>query len=143
MWTFTGTSLGDVTTTPAVADGVVYVSDSAAQVIALSAVTGSELWSYGQAQTSPTVANGVVYVGNLLGQLVALNAASGAVLGGFATGGQIFGTSATVVNGMVYIGSNDGGLYGLGLPGGSAAVQRPVPGLLRPDRALRPAAIVN
>ena len=50
---------------PAVANGVVYVGSDDGNVYALNAATGAKLWSYatGKLESSPAVANGVVYVG--------------------------------------------------------------------------------
>ena len=47
---------------PAVANGVVYVASSSGKVYALNAQTGAKLWSYqtgGDVVSSPAVANGV------------------------------------------------------------------------------------
>ena len=52
---------------PAVANGVVYVGSYDKNVYALDAKTGAKLWSYiagGGVYTSPSVANGLVYVGS-------------------------------------------------------------------------------
>ena len=53
---------------PAVANGVVYVGSDDGKLYALDAVTGALKWSYftrrGLIQSSPAVANGVVYIGS-------------------------------------------------------------------------------
>ena len=52
---------------PAVANGVVYVGSDDNNVYALNATTGAKLWSYttgGDVVSSPAVVNGVVYVGS-------------------------------------------------------------------------------
>ena len=52
---------------PAVANGVVYVGSFDAKVYALNATTGATLWTAttgGDVISSPAVANGVVYVGS-------------------------------------------------------------------------------
>ena len=52
---------------PAVANGVVYVGSVDGNVYALNASTGAKLWSYRnwrRRDSSPAVANGVVYVGS-------------------------------------------------------------------------------
>jgi outer membrane protein assembly factor BamB len=57
---------GEVYSSPAVANGVVYVGSFDSNVYALNASTGAKLWSYyigGEVYSSPAVANGVVYVG--------------------------------------------------------------------------------
>ena len=56
-----------VDSSPAVANGVVYVGSDDDNVYALNASTGAKLWSYttgGYVDSSPAVANGVVYVGS-------------------------------------------------------------------------------
>jgi outer membrane protein assembly factor BamB len=56
-----------VISSPAVANGVVYVGSYDNNVYALDASTGAKLWSYTTGNaigSSPTVANGVVYVGS-------------------------------------------------------------------------------
>jgi outer membrane protein assembly factor BamB len=75
LWSFTTGSF--VTSSPAVANGVVYVlSDN---LYALKASTGALLWSYPVSgstdlcclSSSPAVANGVVYVGGFDGNVYA------------------------------------------------------------------------
>jgi outer membrane protein assembly factor BamB len=56
-----------VISSPAVANGVVYVGSDDGNLYALNARTGVKLWSYatgGAVFSSPAVANGVVYVGS-------------------------------------------------------------------------------
>jgi hypothetical protein len=56
-----------VESSPAVADGVVYVGSDDNNVYALNASTGITIWTYGTTglvDSSPAVANGVVYVGS-------------------------------------------------------------------------------
>lgn len=55
-----------VRSSPAVANGVVYVGSEDDNVYALKATTGAKLWSYrtgGDVLSSPVVVNGVLYVG--------------------------------------------------------------------------------
>jgi len=71
-----------VYSSPALANGVVYVGSGDDNVYALNADTGAKLWSYttggGVYDSSPAVANGVVYVGSDDKNLYALNAKNGA-----------------------------------------------------------------
>ena len=56
-----------VDSSPAVANGVVYVGSEDNNVYALNASTGALLWKYATGSvvtSSPAVANGVVYVGS-------------------------------------------------------------------------------
>ena len=72
LWSYaTG---GYVLSSPAVANGVVYVGSRDYKLYALKAKTGVPLWSYatgGQVDSSPAVANGVVYVGSGDGKVYA------------------------------------------------------------------------
>ena len=65
LWSY-ATGYG-VESSPAVANGVVYVGSYDGNVYALNAKTGALLWSYttgNGVRSSPAVANGVVYVGS-------------------------------------------------------------------------------
>ena len=68
---------------PAVVGGVVYVGSYNGKVYALSATTGTSIWSYttttgDYVTSSPAVANGMVYVGSQNGDFYALSATTGA-----------------------------------------------------------------
>ncbi len=106
---------GEVGSSPAVADGVVYVGSGDNNVYALNASTGAYLWQYttgAGVYSSPTVAYGAVYVGSYDGNVYALNASTGALLWQYTTGDQV-DSSPAVANRVVYIGSFDGNVYGL------------------------------
>ena len=82
----------DVDSSPAIANGVVYVGSWDDKVYALGAGTGALLWSYttGNVVTSsPAVANGVVYVGSDDDNVYALNARTGTLLWSYATGSLV------------------------------------------------------
>jgi len=103
------------TSSPAVANGLVYVGSTDHKLYALYASTGTLKWSYptgGQINSSPAVANGLVYVGSADKKLYALYASTGAFKWSYPTGGQI-NSSPAVANGLVYVGSYDGKLYAL------------------------------
>jgi uncharacterized repeat protein (TIGR01451 family) len=119
--------LSDVDSSPAVANGVVYIADES-NLYALNASTGAKQWSFATEplevidNSSPAVANGVVYIGsahliNDEGNVYALNASTGAKLWTYNTGSDIL-SSPAVVNGVVYVDSGLGsGLvlaFGLG-----------------------------
>jgi uncharacterized repeat protein (TIGR01451 family) len=106
---------------PAVANGVVYISDAIGDVLlnALNASTGAVLWAAetGWTNSSPAVVNGVVYAGGAgLGEFeqqdfFAFNA-TGAGLWSISIGSS--DSSPAVVNGVVYAGYGFGaGLYAL------------------------------
>src|SRR5947209_2865679 len=85
---------GQVRSTPAVVDGVVYVGNDNDTVHALYAATGANVWTFttgGIVDSSPAVDSGLVYVGSADGTLYALKAPSGALEWSFKTGGPIEG----------------------------------------------------
>ena len=104
----------DSKSSPAVADGVVYVGWGNV-MDALNATTGATLWTYPTGNTiegPAAVANGVVYIGSDDNNLYALNATTGALLWSYTTGGVVTSAPA-VANGVVYVGSDDSTLYAL------------------------------
>src|ERR1035437_4035088 len=79
VWKYT-TNGGIIFSSPAVANGVVYIGSEDGNLYALNASTGVPLWQYttGNAiYSSPAVANGVVYVGSHDGNLYAFDRAGG------------------------------------------------------------------
>jgi outer membrane protein assembly factor BamB len=138
LWTGTIQPFGNyIVSSPAVADGVVYVGSADGVIYAFSAAgttncsgtpkTCKPLWTAttrGAIESSPTVANGVLYIGSDDGKLSAFSAAGTTGCSGTRTkhckplwtgatpgGGPIAYSSPAVANGMVYIGSD---LYGAG-----------------------------
>src|SRR5439155_27216239 len=104
----------DVASSPAVANGVVYVGSGDHKVYALDATTGALLagWPYttgGAVLSSPVVANGVVYVGSADHKVYALNANTGALLAGCpsTTGGVVPPSSAAGADCAGYVGADD------------------------------------
>jgi outer membrane protein assembly factor BamB len=141
-WSFPTGSDSIITSTPAVARGVVYFGSGNADVYAVNAATGAELLSYttgGDVFSSPAVVNGMVYVGSTGGNVYALDAATGAKLWSDTTGNEVL-SSQVVVNGVVYTTAFNGPIYTLyafRLPGGPAAPARPSPGSLHPSHSPR------
>ena len=126
LWTFSvDEQSSDAQATPAVANGTVYVGFNTCSttcqfggsVVALSASTGTELWSFstGAEVLSPAVADGVVYFASLDGNFYALNASTGAKLWQRADPEEDFTfiSAPAVANGLVYVGSTDGNVYAL------------------------------
>jgi outer membrane protein assembly factor BamB len=69
-----------VSSSPAVANGVVYVGSGDHNVYALNASTGALLWSYTTGDgvySSPTVAKGMLYVGSNDGKVYAFGLKTG------------------------------------------------------------------
>jgi outer membrane protein assembly factor BamB len=87
-WGFVFAVGGNLGSSPAVVNGVVYSGSFDGNVYALNATTGAKLWTFttGSAVlSSPAVANGVVYIGSDDFNVYALNATTGAKLWSFAT----------------------------------------------------------
>lgn len=100
---------------PAVADGVVYVGSQDSRLYALDAETGRELWSFAAeswVESSPAVADGVVYFGSNDGNLYALDARTGAERWRFQTRLGVR-SSPAVAGGMVYFGTDNYTVYGV------------------------------
>lgn len=121
-------------TTPAVADGVVYVGATDSNLYALSATSGRHLWSFraqGAILSPPTVVDGVVYFGSSDGRVYALNAKTGEPLwrGGFRTMDAVNG-AVTVADDMVYFISSDQTLYAASASTGLLLWKLRMPGTL-------------
>lgn len=122
--------------TPAIANGVVYVSTSIGGasnniqpggVTAMDAKSGALLWNHtiGSIQySSPAVADGLVFVGSDENSIMthasarghtvyALDSRTGELRWTYLTGGEVY-SSPAVAYGIVYVGSNDGKLYAIG-----------------------------
>jgi outer membrane protein assembly factor BamB len=115
LWSFPIDSYYIDDSSPAVANGLVYVGSENNNVYAINARTGAKVWSFptdGPLYSSPAVANGVTYVASSDKNVYALNANTGAKLWSFPTGGVV-NTSPAVANGVVYVGTGygDGKFY--------------------------------
>jgi len=77
VWNYTTGSYVD--SSPAVANGTVYVGSDDNNVYALNAATGAKLWNYATGSavfSSPAVSNMVVYVGSNDGNVYAIGSAA-------------------------------------------------------------------
>src|SRR6266568_5256455 len=104
-----------INSSPAVANGIVYIGSNDKLMYALDAKTGKILWAHNANDgvgSSTAVADGIVYVGSNDDNLYAFNARTGATVWIYTTGGPIW-SSPAVANGVVYVGSNDNSLYAL------------------------------
>ena len=113
LWTYY--TWAAVDSSPAVANGVVYIGSHDKNVYALDAATGAKKWAYttGHVVTSsPAVVDGVVYIGSRDKNVYALDAATGARKWAYTTGDSV-DSSPVVVDGVVYIGSRDKNVYAL------------------------------
>ncbi|PVX23514.1 MAG: hypothetical protein CW691_10420, partial [Candidatus Bathyarchaeum sp.] len=119
-WTYT---IGDiVTSSPAVADGVVYIGSWDNNIYAINANDGTKIWNYtteNNVFSSPTVVDGVVYVGSWDANVYALNATTGTKIWNYTTGNGVT-SSPAVANGVVYIGSKDDKVYALNATTGTS-----------------------
>jgi len=110
------TVMNSVVSSPAVADGHLFVGCEDGAVYCLNADSGEILWFFFQNKTemmsSPAVSGGCVYVGCNNGDVYGLNTSNGSELWNFTTDGWV-GSSPAVANGVVFIGSRDGNLYAL------------------------------
>ncbi len=110
-------NISQVESTPAVVNGIIYVTFGDGSIRAFDEITGAQKWSYATTapysmNSSPAVANGIVYVGSGDHYLYALDAVTGALKWRYATGNVVY-SSPTVVNGIVYFGSYDANMYAL------------------------------
>jgi eukaryotic-like serine/threonine-protein kinase len=136
---------GRIFSSPAVANGVVYVGSEDNNLYAVDQVTGALKWKFttgSRVNSSPAVDGGVVFFGSYDGNFYAVDAATGKKKWYFKTGGErrfegkhlhgavpegetmpdpfdFFLSSPAVVNGVVYFGSGDGNVYALDATSGS------------------------
>jgi len=102
-----------VGSSPAVADGKVYVGSDHGNVYCLDALTGAQIWNFTTGNwtySSPAVADGKVYIGSLDKKVYCLDAFTGASIWNYTTGDEVW-SSPAVADGKVYIGSFDGKVY--------------------------------
>jgi eukaryotic-like serine/threonine-protein kinase len=130
---------GYIISSPAVANGSVYVGSTDGNLYALELATGTQKWKFktgARVVSSPAVAGGVVYFGSYDGNFYAVDAANGQLKWKFATPGErrfaakhIHGalpagetmpdpfdcylSSPAVSGSNVYFGSGDGNVYAL------------------------------
>jgi outer membrane protein assembly factor BamB len=124
LWT--AATGGAVRSSPAVANGTVYVGSDDGKLYAFDAAgvfncsagpprTCLARWvttTAGTVRSSPVVSNGVVYVGSDDAGLYALNATTGMVIWKTITGAAVR-SSPAVSSGVVYVGSDDKAVYAL------------------------------
>ena len=96
---------GEVYSSAAVADGVVYVTSKNRQTYAISQENGHTIWQHPiGGDASPAIRRGVLYIGSDDGGLYALDAKSGEVKWLFPTGSPIVSSPAVVGN-VVFVAS--------------------------------------
>ncbi|MBN1358608.1 PQQ-binding-like beta-propeller repeat protein [Candidatus Bathyarchaeota archaeon] len=107
LWTY-GTWAA-VRTSPAVANGCVFVGSADWNVYWLNASNGEILWHFqaeNELNSSPAIANGNIYVGSDNGSVYCIDIATGAAIWTSTVGGFVW-SSPAVVEGYLYIGSGD------------------------------------
>jgi outer membrane protein assembly factor BamB len=105
-----------ISSSPAIAEGKVYVGSRDGTLYAVDAENGKPRWTFelGYTDSSPAVIDGVVYAGNSDNSLYAIDAATGQQIWALEIGGDITDeivSSPAVVDGVVYAGSTDGHVY--------------------------------
>ncbi len=111
QWTY---SVGlEMSGSPAVADGKVYIGSWDKKFYCLDATTGVKLWEYLtglEITSSPAIVNGKVYIGSNDGKVYCFDANTGEKLWDHITGADVV-SSPTIVDGNVYVGSRDHNVY--------------------------------
>ncbi|TDC68245.1 PQQ-binding-like beta-propeller repeat protein, partial [Streptomyces hainanensis] len=111
-----------IESSPAVADGVVYVGSGDGGLYAVDAASGTEVWRFATddvVTTSPAVAGGVAYVSGST-RLYAVDAGTGQERWRFEAGdSDTVVSSPTVADEVVYVGGQFGGLYAVDAASGA------------------------
>jgi outer membrane protein assembly factor BamB len=136
-WTFH--THGEITSSPAIVQGVVYVGSNDGNLYAIDQQTGAEKWKFpteARIASSPAVANGLVYFSSYDGNFYAVNTATGKLQWKFGIPGErrfaathlhgslpagetmpdpfdVYLSSPVLWNSAVYFGSGDGNIYAL------------------------------
>jgi len=135
QWTFK--AAGPIVTSPAIADGVVYIGSLSGHLYAIDQQTGQQKWQFKSSRpiaSSATVVDGTLYFVSSAGSIVALDIATGQPRWTYATeyerkfeaknlhgypspaqtipdAWDVFTSSPAVVSGKVYFGGGDGNVY--------------------------------
>lgn len=112
---------GPVRSSPAVADGLVFVGSLNGTVYALDETDKSQVWRFntsGPVHSSLAVAYGKVFVGSNDTNIYALDEFSGGLIWSFSTGDEVC-SSPAVANSTIFIGSMDSRVYALNEADGS------------------------
>jgi outer membrane protein assembly factor BamB len=116
-----------VQSSPAVADGYVFVGSRDSQLFCLNASNGEAIWKISfrfEVWSSPTVHNGAVYVGADDGWLYSLNVTNGIPIWRSKVGGPVR-SSPAIVDDRVYIGAWDGAIFCFNATNGSQIWSHP------------------
>jgi outer membrane protein assembly factor BamB len=133
-----------ITSSPAVAGGLVYIGSADGSMYAFNYATGATVWSVNVGSaidlSSPTVAGGVAYVGAQNSKLYAFSAATGKLRWTASTGNAIE-SSPTVAGGVIYVGSEDHNLYAFNAATGVLLWTGPTGGMVDSSPAVAGGAV--
>ena len=121
LWTFTAED--EIRSTPAVANGVVFVGTYDNNLYALDAQNGDFVWKFPATDglgASPCAYGDMVFVGSSDNYLYAVQAKNGRMAWSCETGGAVF-SSPQVDFDHVFFGSDDGHVYAVNAPSGRVA----------------------
>ena len=134
-WNYTTEGLVD--SSPAVANGYVYVgctkadaaqNDLPSNVYCLDATTGDKVWNFtiGRMSAIPLLQllETCLYIGDWAHNVYCLNATTGAEIWNYTTGAHI-NSSPSIADGNVYVGSWDHSIYAFGARSGQTNSQLP------------------
>ncbi|MFH1856172.1 MAG: PQQ-binding-like beta-propeller repeat protein [Candidatus Omnitrophota bacterium] len=113
VWSYQ-TNTGGAVSSPAIANGKVFVGSDDNKLYALDVETGELIRSYnvvGAVKTSPSIADGRAFFGSGT-NLYAVDENTGDIVWSYNTGGTV--SSPAIANGKVFVGSWDGKLYSFG-----------------------------
>ena len=141
---------GDVVSSAAIANGVVYVGSGDGFLYALDLATGARRWRYdagSPVSSSPAVGGGLVFATARDGSIFALDGATGTRRWRLTTGpdlplpwghesGDHFLSSPTYVEGTVVVGAGDGGVYAVDARRGHAKWRAQTEGRVRASPAV-------
>jgi len=100
---------------PAVANGILYISCASNLFYALDAETGAPIWNYTigySPHSTAVVSNGIVYIGSGHNGVFALNASTGAKIWNYPISPGM-GSSVAAAGGNVYLAGGNGVMYAL------------------------------
>ncbi|MGH2558457.1 MAG: PQQ-binding-like beta-propeller repeat protein [Thermomicrobiales bacterium] len=124
---------GELYSTAAVSDGVIYIGTKTGSLLAIDEATGEDRWEYDLndyviVRSSPAIADGTVFIGGGYA-LYAVAADTGALLWQFGMP-HIGQTSPTVSGGVVYVSSQEGHLYAIDMATHEATWHFQIDGLI-------------
>ena len=143
QWSFH--TQGEVNSSPAIVNGVIYVGSNDGNLYAVDQQTGTQKWKFttgARVTSSPAVVEGLVYFGSFDGNFYCVDAVTGKLRWRFRNAGErrytgthlhgsvpegetmpdpfdVYLSSPAVWGGAVYFGSGDGNIYALDAGSGS------------------------